>query len=289
VNRLREKLDAGAFAVTCEITPPKGGALSEFAEKVEMLAPRVDAMNVTDNNRAVLRMSSLACCVEIRRRGYTPVLQVACRDRNRLAIQSDLLGASALGVESVLCLTGDPVRIGDDPEARLVGELNSKTLLEVVRHLNSGRDYAGNPLEHPTALFPGAACHPTAAAPEKLARKISEKIEAGARFFQTQAVYDMAAFERFMAWHAREGGQTKILAGVFVLRGPKNAAFVKKNVPGMIIPDEVIARLGAKADTHRAGMELAAEQIRQLRGLCHGVHLMAVKQEEKIPEILSMV
>lgn len=289
MNRLREKLESGRFAVTCELTPPKGGDMTEFVEKLKVLGPVVDAINVTDNNRAVLRMCSLACCIEVVRQGFCPVLQVACRDRNRLAIQADLLGAFAMGVENVLCLTGDPIRIGDDPQARLVGELNSQKLLLAIRSLNAGRDVAGNELTHPTRLYPGAACHPTIAPPEKIARKILEKIEAGAQFFQTQAVYDLDAFERFMKWHAREGGSTKVLAGVFVLKGPKNAAFVNKHIPGMQIPQEIIERLASKKDTYRTGMEIAAEQIRRLRDLCHGVHVMAIRQEEKIPEILSMV
>jgi methylenetetrahydrofolate reductase (NADPH) len=288
MNSLRHKLSQGEFVYTCEVTPPKGGDLREFSEMVSLLGPHVDALNVTDNNRAVMRLSSWAGCVEIRRQGFSPVLQVACRDRNRLAIQSDLLGCSALGIENVLCLTGDPVKVGDDPAARLVGELNSQTLLQAVRTLNEGRDLAGNALDHPTHLFAGAACHPTIAAPEKMARKILEKIEAGAVFFQTQAVYDLAAFERFMNWHAKFGGTSKVIAGIFVLRGPKNAAFVQKSVPGMIIPDEVIARLGSFQDTRRAGLELAAEHIRAMKSMCQGVHVMAVKQEEKIPELIAM-
>lgn len=289
MNQLRDTLDAGRFALTCEITPPKGGDLHEFSQTVALVGPRVVGLNVTDNNRAVMRMSSLAGCVEIRRQGFTPVLQVACRDRNRLGIQSDLLGASALGIENVLCLTGDPIKVGDDPAARLVGELNSQSLLQAVRTLSEGHDLAGNPLSHPARLYPGAACHPTIAAPEKMARKLLEKIDAGARFFQTQAVYDLAAFERFMNWHAKEGRGTKVLAGIFVLRGPKNAAFVQKSVPGMVIPDAVIARLASYQDTRKAGLELAAEHIRALKSLCHGAHIMAIKQEDKIPELIDLV
>tara|TARA_E500000081_G_scaffold144866_1_gene166141 strand:- start:11380 stop:12171 length:792 start_codon:yes stop_codon:yes gene_type:complete len=247
----------------------------------------VHAVNVTDGSRAVMRMSSLAVARLLLDQGIEPVLQMACRDRNRIAIQADLLGAHALGIRNLLCLTGDPVRAGDQPKARPVNELESVRLLQQVTAFNRGEDpVKGDLADGPTDLFAGAAADPQSSSWSGLLRRMERKKAAGARFIQTQMVMDASVLERFCREIA-EPMELPVLVGVFLLKSARNAGFINRMVPGACIPDNLIARLEAAADPAAEGIQIAAEQVQRYLGVAQGVHLMAIKAEERIPAILN--
>ncbi len=267
--------------------PPRGGDASHALEMAKALKGLVHAVNVTDGSRAVMRMSSLAVARLLLDEGIEPVLQMACRDRNRIAIQADLLGAHALGIRNLLCLTGDPVRAGDQPKARPVNELESVRLLQQVTAFNRGDDpVKGDLADGPTDIFAGAAADPQCASWSGLTRRMERKKNAGARFIQTQMVMDAAVLERFCLEIA-EPMELPVLAGVFLLKSARNAAFINRMVPGACIPDSLIARLEGAPDPAAEGIQIAAEQVQQYLGLAQGVHLMAIKAEERIPAILK--
>ncbi len=286
-TQLQRAVARREFLITAEVTPPKGGDPSHMLAMAAGLKERVHAVNVTDGSRAVMRMASLAACVLLRQAGIEPVLQLACRDRNRIGLQADLLGATALGLHNVLALTGDPVRAGDCTDARAVFELESVRLLQLIRELNSGLDSNGKPLpDGPARLFPGAAIDPQLRSRSGLQRRFERKIEAGAQFFQSQLISDFDCLEAFMAAIARPAGKP-VLAGIFLLKSAKNAEFLNRCVPGVQIPQHLIDRLARAADPLDEGISIAAEQVRLARDICEGVHLMTVKREDLIPEILN--
>jgi methylenetetrahydrofolate reductase (NADPH) len=283
---LQEALAQGRFVVTAEVTPPRGADPARTLAAADGLRGLVHAVNVTDGSRAVMRMSSLAVCRLLLERGIEPILQMTCRDRNRIALQADLLGAHALGIRQLLCLTGDPVGAGDQPQARAVNELEAVRLLRLVAALNAGRDpVQGNLADGPTSLFPGAAADPQSPSWSGLSARIRRKQEAGARFLQTQMVMDPLALRRFVEEIAAPLG-LPVLAGVFLLKSARNALFINRKVPGARIPQSVIERLERAADPAAEGISIAAEQVATYRQMAQGVHLMAVKAEERIPEIL---
>ena len=266
--------------------PPRGGDPARVLAAAESLRGWVHAVNVTDGSRAVMRMSSLAVCRLLLDAGIEPVLQLACRDRNRIALQAELLGAQALGVRNLLCLTGDPVRAGDQPDARPVNELEAVRLLQLVRQFNAGQDPVQGQLpDGPTDLFAGAAADPQSSSWSGLKSRLVRKKEAGARFVQTQMVMDGEALKRFVGEIAAPL-QLPVLAGVFLLKSARNAAFINRVVPGAQIPQAVIDRLAAAADPAAEGVAIAAEQVAAYLQIAQGVHLMAIKAEERIPEIL---
>lgn len=267
--------------------PPRGGDASHTLAMADCLKGRVHAVNVTDGSRAVMRMSSLAVCRLLLEKGLEPVLQLACRDRNRIALQGDLLGAHALGIHNLLCLTGDPVRAGDQADARPVNEFESVKLLRQVSAFNSGEDpVQGTLADGATQLFAGCAADPQSRSWSGLQRRLQRKHDAGARFVQTQMVMDAAALERFQRELAGPL-QLPVLAGVFLLKSAKNARFINRVVPGACIPDDLIARLEAAADPAMEGVAIAAEQVKRYLGIVQGVHLMAIKAEQRIPLILD--
>ena len=254
----------------------------------ECVRGRVHAVNVTDGSRAVMRMSSLAVCRLLQERGLEPVLQMACRDRNRIALQADLLGAHALGLRNLLCLTGDPVRAGDQSDARPVNEFDSVRLLQQVRAFNCGEDPRdGDLADGPTVWFAGCAADPQSRSWSGLQRRLQRKQEAGARFVQTQMVMDPAALERFQRELAGPM-QLPVLAGVFLLKSAKNARFINRMVPGACIPDALIERLDAAVDPALEGITIAAEQVKRYLNIVQGVHLMAIRAEDRIPRILDL-
>jgi methylenetetrahydrofolate reductase (NADPH) len=284
---LQQALTTGSFAVTAEVTPPRGADASRTLEAARLLRPWVHAVNVTDGSRAVMRMSSLALCRLLLDQGVEPVLQLTCRDRNRIALQAELLGAQALGIPNVLCLTGDPVRAGDQPEARPVNDFESVRLLRQVQQFNAGLDPLGGELvDGPTRLFAGAAADPQSLSWSGLKSRLRRKHEAGAGFLQTQMVMDRAALQRFVEEITAPLG-LPVLAGVFLLKSARNAAFINRVVPGAAIPETIIERLAQASDPGAEGVAIAAEQVEAYRPLVQGVHLMAIKAEERIPEILS--
>jgi len=267
--------------------PPRGGDPCSALEAAGALRGWVHAVNVTDGSRAVMRMSSLALCRLLLDAGIEPVLQLACRDRNRIALQADLLGAHALGLRNVLCLTGDPVRAGDQPGARPVNELEAVRLLQLVQQFNAGQDPVQGLLpDGPTALFAGAAADPQSPSWSGLKGRLVRKKQAGARFVQTQMVMDAEALKRFVGELAAPL-ELPVLAGVFLLKSARNAAFINRVVPGANIPQAVIDRLAAAADPAAEGVAIAAEQVADYLQIAQGVHLMAIKAEEKIPAILQ--
>lgn len=288
LNRLRSAVDAGEFLVTAEITPPKGGNPQRMLEMARLLKGRVHAVNITDGSRAVLRMTPLAASALLVREGIEPVCQFACRDRNRIALQADLMGAHALGIRNVLALTGDPLKAGDHPDAKGVFDLESVRLLTLIRKLNQGSDWNGKALtDEPTDLFAGAAVDPQCPSWSGLQRRFERKLEAGAEFFQSQLISDFDRLAMFMDKLGNAGGKP-ILAGIFLLKSAKNAQFINRNVPGVQIPQHLIDRLANAEDQLQEGIRIAAEQVQLAKELCHGVHLMAVRREDLIPQILDL-
>ncbi len=285
----KEALESGKFVVTAEVGPPKGTDIKEMRHHMELLKDKVDAVNVTDNQSAVMRISSTAVCVIAMQEGLEPILQMTCRDRNRIGLQSDLLGASILGIKNVLCMTGDHVSAGDHKGAKPVYDIESVQLLKVVDGLNNGKDMMGNELLGSTDIYQGAVVTPEANPIEPQLMKFDKKVAAGAKFFQTQAVYDIEKFKEFMN-HARQH-PVKILAGFVVLKSVGMARFLNNYVPGIRVPEELIEELKAagKEKALDTGMDICARHIRQLKdeGICHGVHIMAIGMEDKVPEIMQ--
>ncbi len=286
-SKLEEALEAGEFAITAEICPPRGTDTARFIEKARLLKGKVVAANVTDNQRAVMRLSSLACAVLLMKEGLEPVFQMTCRDRNRLALQSDILEAWVLGVRNILALTGDDVSFGDHRGAKAVFDLDSPQLVDLVRTLNSGVNLNGKELRGATDLYLGAVVTPQADPWEPELIKFEKKIEAGARFFQTQAIYDMDKFKRFFEASERFG--VKVLGGILLIKSAKMAHYLNKNVPGVNVPANLIEELEGAVDQLEKGIEIAARQVRELKGFCHGAHIMAISQEESVLKIIGGV
>ena len=274
--------------ITAEITPPLGGDPSRALAAAESLRGLVQAFNVTDGSRAVMRMGSLALCKLLQERGLEPVLQLGCRDRNRIGLQAELLGAHALGLRNVLCLTGDPGRAGNQPLARPVFDLEAVRLLLQVQALNQGLDPLGKVLpDGPTSLFAGAAADPQSPSWSGLKSRTARKAAAGARFLQTQMVMDSEALRRFCGEITNPLG-LPVLAGVFLLKSAKNASFINRVVPGAQIPQALIDRLAAAADPRLEGIRIAAEQVSSYCKIAAGVHLMAIKAEESLVDVLAL-
>ncbi|MEL6441984.1 MAG: methylenetetrahydrofolate reductase [Cyanobacteria bacterium J06621_8] len=286
-HNLRQAVLRQEFLVTAEVAPPKGGNPERMLEVAAKLKNRVHAVNITDGSRAVMRMSSIAASVILQQHGIEPICQLACRDRNSIALQADLMGAYALGIRNILSLTGDAVRFGDHSHARPVFELEAVRLLDVIGKLNRGVDY--NDKELPDGaldLFPGAAVDPQMRSWSTLQKRFEKKLDAGAQFFQSQMITDFEKLDRFMTQLASISDKP-ILAGIFLLKSAKNAKFINKYVPGVNIPDSIIERLANAEEPLQEGIKIAAEQVQQAQTICQGVHLMAVKREDLIPEILD--
>ncbi|NEO83276.1 MAG: methylenetetrahydrofolate reductase [Spirulina sp. SIO3F2] len=288
LSRFRRAVCDREFLVTAEVMPPKGGDPSHMLEMAHKLKGRVHAVNITDGSRAVLRMSSLAAAVLLHQQGIEPIYQLACRDRNVIALQADLMGAQALGVQNVLALTGDPVQAGDHPQAKRVFNLESVRLLRLIGGLNQGLDFNEKKLpDGALNLFAGGAVDPQCPSWSGLERRFERKLAAGAQFFQSQLISDFARLDKFMTQIASKGDKP-VLAGIFLLKSAKNAKFINRRVPGVNIPQSTIDRLAAAENPLQEGVKIAAEQVQQARNLCQGVHLMAVKREDLIPDILDL-
>ncbi len=285
----KEALESGKFVVTAEVGPPKGTDIAEMIHHMELLKGKVDAVNITDNQSAVMRINSLAVCKIALDHGLEPILQMTCRDRNRIALQSDLLGASILGIHNVLLMTGDHVSAGDHKEAKGVYDVESVQLLKIVGSLNNGKDMSSNDLKGSPNFFQGAVVTPEANPVEPQLIKFEKKIKAGARFFQTQAIYDIEKFKEFMGF-ARKF-PVKILAGFVVLKSVGMANFLNNFVPGIKVPQNLIDELKAagKEKALDTGLNITAKQIKQLKDedICDGAHIMAIGMEDKVPIILE--
>lgn len=287
ISKLQQKLDAGEFVITAEVCPPKGSDCAEFLAKAKALHGIADAINVTDNQGANMRISPLAAAALLVREGIEPIFQITCRDRNRMALQSDLLGAAALGVRNVLALTGDHISFGDHRQAKPVFDLDSVQLLQAIAELTAGKDLAGHPLHGIPSFYPGAAAAPEAEPFETTLIKLGKKAAAGARFLQTQAVFDPARLCTFREAVAPLG--VKVIAGILLLKSAKMARFITANIPGLRVPDHLVAELGNSADPLAGGIEIARRLVGQVRPFCDGLHIMAMGREDLIPEILKAV
>ncbi|HYX17611.1 MAG TPA: methylenetetrahydrofolate reductase [Nostoc sp.] len=284
----KRAVQAGEFLVTAEVAPPKGGDPAHMIQMAATLKGRVHAVNITDGSRAVLRMSSLMASVILLQNGIEPICQIACRDRNRIGLQADLMGAHALGIRNILALTGDPVKAGDHPDAKAVFDLEAVRLLQLIRKMNQGVDCNDKPLtDGALDLFVGAAVDPQCKSWSGLQSRFERKIEAGAQFFQSQLITDFERLEKFMDTIAA-GYKKPILAGIFLLKSAKNAQFINRCVPGVNIPQHIIDRLAKAKDPFEEGIKIAAEQVQIARQLCQGVHMMAVKREDAIAPILDL-
>lgn len=288
LSKLRGAIALKEFVITAEVTPPKGGNPERMLGVAKLLKNRVHGVNITDGSRAVLRMSSVAASALLLQQGIESICQVTGRDRNSIGLQGDLMGAYALGIRNILALTGDPIKAGDHPQARAVFELESIRLLNLINKLNQGFDINNKPLtDGKLDLFAGAAVDPQSKSWSGLQRRFEKKLEAGAQFFQSQLITDFDKLDKFMNQIAVKGDRP-ILAGIFLLKSAKNAHFINKYVPGVEIPDHIIKRLESAKNPLQEGIKIAAEQIKMAQDICQGVHLMAVKKEELIPEILDL-
>jgi len=287
LRRLREVLESGQFVTTVEYNPPKGTDVSHIMDNAKALLGKVHGVNVTDNTAAILRAGSLSVCRLLYEMGHDPVMQMTCRDRNRLAIQSDLLSAHILGIRNILCLTGDYPTVGDHKDAKPVYDLDSVGIMQVIHSLNQGKDLAGHKLLGPADLFIGAAVTPEQDPPGPMLAKVEMKVNAGTKFFQTQAFYDVEKFKVFMK--AVRKFPVKVLAGILVLRSAKMAEFMNANIPGVDVPQAIIDELKAASDERAldVGVQIAVRTIKAVRPHCDGVHIMAVKAVDRLPEILQ--
>ena len=286
MSKLKQALERGEFVVTGEIGPPKGVDLNKCLDEAVALRNQVTAINVTDLQSAVMRIGSLAVSAKMIQRGLEPVFQITCRDRNRLALQSDLLSAWALGVENVLCLTGDHPTLGDHTEAKPVYDLDSVQLLQAASSLNGGHDMSDHELESKPDFFLGAVITPAAEPLEPQLIKMGKKIEAGARFFQTQAIYEPDRFEQFM--NKVEKYNVPVIAGIVLLKSAAMAKFMNESVAGINVPDNIIREMEEtpKEDRKKKAVEITAGILRQVRPLCQGFHIMPMGWDELVPDII---
>ena len=284
--KLSTLFSEGKYVVTGEVGPPKGTDVEEVLSGARLMAPYVDAVNVTDNQSAVMRLGSLAVSHLLNQEGIAPVFQLTCRDRNRIALQSDLLSAAALGIENVLLLTGDHMILGDHPEARKAFDLDSVQLLAGAKGLNEGHDLAGHELEGSPDLCLGAVVNPGSDEVETQLIKMEKKIEAGAQFFQTQAVYEPQVFADFM--EQARGFGVPVMVGIVPLKSAGMAKYMTANVAGISVPQEMIERMAdtPKGDRKKVSADLAADLIRKMKDMCDGVHLMPLGWDDIVPEIV---
>ena len=289
VSRFREALNSGKFVVTSEVAPPKGTNLEKMLHHIELLKDKVDAINVTDHQSSVMRFPSIGGCLAIKEQGGEPILQMTCRDRNRLALQAELLMAYTREIRNVLCLTGDAIPVGDHKEAKGVFDFDSVQLLRAIRLMESGQDMGGNSLDGTVEFCAGAIVTPEAQPIEPQLIKFEKKVEAGAEFFQTQAIYDLDNFSKFMQY-ARQF-PIKVLAGIVLLSSARMAKYMTENVPGIFVPQDLIDELTGvpKEEVLAKGIEIAGRMIAALKrdSICHGVHIMAIGREEVVPDILA--
>lgn len=291
-SNLEAVLGSGRFAVTAEIGPPKSASPEVVRKHARHLKGYADAFNLTDNQTAMVRLSSIASGIICLQEGVEPIVQMTCRDRNRLAMQSDILGANALGVKNILCLSGDHQVFGNQKEAKNVYDVDAIGQLMIFKKMrDESQVWGGDKLEAPPSLFLGAAANPFADPFEYRVVRLAKKINAGADFIQTQSIYDMERFERWMGMVRDRGLHEKahIIAGVMPLKSHKVALYMKNKVSGMIVPDAIVDRMKTAKDPKEEGIRICLEQIKQLQGIqgVHGVHVMAVAWEEKVPEIVK--
>lgn len=291
-TNLEKILESGRFAVTAEAGPPKGGSVAVMQRKAEQLRRCCDAVNVTDNQTAIVRMSSLAGCIIMKQQGVDPVMQIVVRDKNRLAIQSDILGAVAFSVGNILCLSGDHQKFGNHPQAKGVFDIDSIQLIQMLRKMRDEKKFiSGDDISGDVPVFIGAAANPFADPFEYRVQRLAKKIKAGAEFIQTQAVYDIARFSRWMEMVTARGldKQVHILAGLIPIRSAGMARYMRDYVPGVSVPDEIVTRMEGAENAKDEGVRIILEIIEQLKDMpgIHGIHIMAVGWEDIVSEIVE--
>ena len=282
---LCDKIRAGKFIVTSEIGPPKGTDVNDILAAAGLIKNRVDAINVTDLQSSVMKAGSLAICRLLKELGIEPIFQLTCRDRNRLALQSDLLSASILGINNVLILTGDYPTLGDHPEAKPVFDLGSIQLLKAAKTLESGKDMKGNPLKGAPEFCLGAVVNPGADPLEPEIIKMEQKVEAGAQFFQTQAVYDVELFRNFV--NSTKHIKVPVFAGIVLLKSAGMARYMNKNVAGVFVPEAIIKEMETAKDKAAVSIAMAGRFIRELRPFCRGIHVMPIGWDRLVPQVLD--
>lgn len=285
MSLLSDKIKSGKFVISAEVGPPKGVDLTEMLENAEILKGKIDAINATDQQSSVMRLGSLPSCYILKEKGLEPILQMTCRDRNRIALQSDLLNAYIMGIENVLCLTGDHVSLGDHPDAKPVFDLDSVSLLYAASELQNGRDLAGKELKGSPKYFLGAIVTPGADPLEPQIIKMEKKVKAGAQFFQTQAIYEPRKFEEFMK--SIKHLNVTVMVGIVVLRSAAMARFMNKNVAGVYVPEALIDEMDKAENKVQKSNEIAARLINEMKGMCQGVHIMAIGLEKRVPDIIK--
>jgi len=289
VSRFKNALNSGKFVIATEIGSPKGTNCEKMLRDIDLLKEEVDAINVTDHARSVLRFPSIGGCLAIKDQGGEPILQMACRDRNRLALQAELLLAYTRGISNVLCMTGDAISQGDHKDAKSIFDINSAQLVKAIRLMESGQDMGGNKLNGAVEFCVGATVNPEETAKERELTKFARKAEAGAEFFQTQPIFDLDNFSEFME-HARQF-PVKILAGVLLVPSARMARFINGNIPGIHVPRDLINELDGlpKEEALDRGIEIAAQTISILKegAICDGAHIMAIGKEHVVPEIIA--
>ncbi|MBT3311119.1 MAG: 5,10-methylenetetrahydrofolate reductase [Desulfobacterales bacterium] len=288
-SSFKKALESGKFIVTCEVAPPKGTNLDKTRHHIELLKDKVDAMNLTDHQSSVMRYPSLGGALLVKEMGGEPILQMTCRDRNRMALQADLLFAASRDINNILCLTGDSVMLGDHKEAKGVFDLDSSQLVAAIRIMEKGKDLGGNDLDGGVSFCTGAIVTPEADPLEPQLIKFEKKIEAGAEFIQTQAVYDLEKLKSFMDYAKQF--PVKILAGIILLTSAPMARFMNKNIAGVNVPKSLVDEMASapKGRAMEKGIEIAGRMIRQINEekICDGVHIMAIGKEEVVPDIMA--
>ncbi len=291
-TNLEKVLESGKFAVTAEAGPPRGTGVAVIQKKGETLKLACDALNVTDNQTAIVRMSSVAGCVLLKQIGVEPVMQMVCRDRNRIAMQSDILGAAALGVGNLLCLTGDHQSFGDHPQAKGVFDLDSTQLIQVVKMLRDDKKFlSGEKMNGEVKMYIGAAENPFGDPFEFRVMRLARKVKAGVDFIQTQAIFDVPMFARWMKMVVDQGldKQVHILAGVIPMKSAGMAKHMAHNVPGIILPEQFVTRMEQAKDPKEEGVKICLEMMAQIKEIpgVHGIHIMAVGWEDMVPSIVE--
>jgi 5,10-methylenetetrahydrofolate reductase len=291
-SSFKNSLSKGKFVITCEIGPPKGAEDEEIRNTAEILRGLADGVNVTDLQSSVMRLGSLATCHILKEMGLDPIYQVTCRDRNRLALQSDIISAYVLGIRNILALTGDYTTTGDHPQAEPVFDLDSVQLLYTIKRLEEGYDLSGKELTEKPSFFKGAVVNPganTEAALDLQFMKMQKKIEMGAQFFQTQAIFDVDVFKKFMERVSKLNIKVPILAGIILLKSEKMANYMNKFVPGVFVPDAIIKRMAGTDDKASMCVEIATELINQVKPYCAGIHIQALGWEKHIPTVVKSI
>jgi methylenetetrahydrofolate reductase (NADPH) len=282
---LIEAIKKKKFIVTSETAPPKGTDASKMIKNAKPLVGKIDAINVTDLQSAVMRMGSLTGCYLLKQIGLDPIFQITCRDRNRLSLSSELLSASALGIKNVLVLTGDHPLSGDHPEAKPVFDLDAVQLLAAAKGMISGKDMSGNKLDGAPDLYLGAAVNPCADPLEPELIKMKKKIDSGAKFFQTQAIFDVKRFAYFMKKVTKYN--IPVIAGIILLKSPKMAVYMNDNIAGIYVPDNIIKKIGDSSDKQEESVKIACGLIDRLKDMCDGVHIMPIGWERLVPDVID--